>query len=80
VAEEKENLFPAIYEIKLEGHLNDSWVDWFYDLTITQESDGTTTIFGPLPDQTVLHSILERIRDMNLQLISVSKIDSTPED
>ena len=39
VAEEKENLFPAIYEIKLEGHLNDSWVDWFYDLAITHECD-----------------------------------------
>jgi len=80
VAEEKENLFPAIYEIKLEGYLNDRWVDWFYDLAITHESDGTTTLYGPLPDQTVLHSILERIRDMNLQLISVSIIESIPED
>jgi hypothetical protein len=80
VTDEKENRYPAIYEIKLKGYLNDSWVDWFYDLAITHECDGSTTLYGPLPDQTVLHSILERIRDMNLQLISVTHIESTPED
>ena len=80
MVKENENSFPANYEIKIKGHLNHRWDEWFYDLTITQESDGTTTIFGPLPDQTVLHSILERIRDMNLQLISVSQIESAPED
>ena len=76
MAEENEYSFPAIYEIKIKGHLNHRWEDWFYDLAITHESDGTTTLCGPLPDQTVLHSILERIRDMNLQLISVNKVDA----
>jgi hypothetical protein len=75
VTEENENSFPATYEIKIKGHLNHRWDEWFYDLAITHESDGTTTLRGPLPDQTVLHSILERIRDMNLQLISVNKVD-----
>jgi len=75
MAEENEYSFPAIFEIKIKGHLNHRWEDWFYDLVITHEEDGTTTLCGPLPDQTVLHSILERIRDMNLQLISVNKVD-----
>jgi hypothetical protein len=44
-------------------------------MTITHESDGTTTLRGPLPDQVVLHSVLERIRDMNLTLINVQKIN-----
>jgi len=65
------NLSPTIYEIKIKGHLDDKWSEWFYDLTITREPDGTTTLCGPLPDQTVLHSVLDRIRDMNLTLISV---------
>jgi len=72
----EDNKFPAMYEIKIKGHLNHRWGEWFYDLAITHESDGTTTLYGPLPDQTVLHSILERIRDMNLQLISVNKVET----
>jgi hypothetical protein len=80
VAEEKENFSPAIYEIKIKGHLNHRWDEWFYDLAINHECDGTTTLYGPLPDQTVLHSILERIRDMNLQLISVNKVEAHSKD
>ena len=75
MAEENEYSFPAIFEIKIKGHLNHRWEEWFYDLAIAHERDGTTTLCGPLPDQTVLHSILERIRDMNLLLISVNKVD-----
>jgi hypothetical protein len=64
-----------IYEIRIKGYLDNRWAEWFYDLTITHESDGTTTLRGPLPDQTVLHSVLDRIRDMNLPLISVYSAD-----
>ncbi len=80
MAEENENSFPAIFEIKIKGHLNHRWDEWFYDLAITHESDGTSTLYGPLPDQTVLHSVLERIRDMNLQLISVQEVEAASQD
>ena len=63
-----------IYEIRLQGHLDTKWSEWFYDLTITHEPDGATTLRGPLPDQIVLHSVLDRIRDMNLPLLSVMQI------
>ena len=63
-----------IYEIKIQGHLDTKWSEWFYDMTITHEPDGTTTLCGPLLDQTVLHSVLDRIRDMNLPLLSVNQI------
>jgi hypothetical protein len=66
----------TIYKIKLQGHLDTKWSEWFYDMAITHESDGTTTLCGPLPDQVVLHSVLDRIRDMNLKLISVNQIGS----
>jgi hypothetical protein len=65
-----------IYEIKLQGHLDIKWSEWFYGLTITHEPDGTTTLYGPLPDQIVLHSVLDRLRDMNLPLLSVKQIVS----
>ena len=64
------------YEIKIQGHLDIHWSEWFYDMTITHEHDGTTTLYGPLPDQIVLHSVLDRLRDMNLRLLSVKQIVS----
>ena len=64
------------YQIKIQGHLDTKWSEWFYGLTITHEPDGATTLTGPLPDQIVLHSVLDRLRDMNLQLISVQQIIS----
>jgi hypothetical protein len=66
----------ASYEIKVQGHLDTEWSEWLYGMTITHEQDGATTLSGPLPDQTVLHSVLDRIRDMNLPLISVKQIVS----
>lgn len=80
MAEEQGQLTPTIYQIRVDGHLDDRWTGWFYDLAITHESDGTTTLRGPLPDQTVLHTVLDRIRDMNLKLISVCSVDRRSED
>jgi len=63
-----------IYEIRIHGHLQDKWAEWFYEMTLTREDDGSTTLCGPLPDQTALHSVLLKISNMNLKLISVSEI------
>jgi hypothetical protein len=79
MAEEK-NTAQTLYEIKLKGHLDTKWAEWFYDMAITHESDGTTTLRGLLPDQVVLHSVLDRIRDMNLTLINVSKVNDANQD
>ena len=76
MTEDKKKDTTEIYEIKIQGYLDTKWSEWFYGMTITHESDGTTTLYGPLPDQTVLHSVLDRILDMNLQLISVKRIAS----
>jgi hypothetical protein len=76
MTEEQKKDTSKIYEIKLHGHLDTKWSEWFYGMTITHERDGVTTLCGPLPDQTVLHSVLDRIRDMNLQLKSVNQIVS----
>ena len=73
VQEKKTEYTPTIYEIKLQGHVDAKWSEWFYDMAITHDADGTT-LYGPLPDQAVLHSILDRIRDMNLPLLSVKQI------
>ena len=74
--DEKTENRPTIYEIKIQGHLDAQWSEWFYGLTINHDRDGVTTLRGLLLDQTVLHSVLDRIRDMNLELISVNHIVS----
>ena len=72
---------PSIhYEVKIKERLEDRWVDWFEGLTFTHQMDGTTILSGYLPDQAALHSILLKIRDMNLTLISVTQVESNPEE
>ena len=59
--------------------MDKKWTDWFDGLQITHREDGTTTLCGPIPDQAALHSILRKIRDLNLQLISVEQVTLDPE-
>lgn len=63
---------PQHYEIKVKGQLDPSWSDWFAGLTFTYLEGNVTMLSGPLPDQAALHGLLERIRDLNLTLLSVS--------
>ena len=66
---------PQYYEIKIRGHLDLYWSDWFADLNLVHLEGNVTLLSGPLPDQAALHGLLERIRDLNLTLISVSSDD-----
>ena len=63
---------PEYYEIKIKGYLDPHWSEWFDGLKLTHlEGDGTL-LSGLLPDQAALHALLERIRDLNITLISVT--------
>lgn len=63
---------PEYYEIKLRGHLDQRWSEWFSDLKFTYLDEDVTLLSGSLSDQAELHGLLERIRDLNLTLLSVS--------
>lgn len=63
------------YEIRIRGHLDARWIRQFEDLEILQNPGGETTITG-LMDQAKLHGVLNRIRDLGLELIAVNQITS----
>jgi len=63
---------PEYYEIKIKGLLDPHWAEWFADLKLTHLEGDETLLSGQLPDQAALHGLLERIRDLNLTLISVN--------
>ena len=65
---------PGRYEIRLKGHLDSRWTAWFDGLSLTNESDGTTVIHGPVADQAALHGLLQKVRDLGLPLVSVTQL------
>jgi hypothetical protein len=62
------------YEIRIEGHLEDRWANWFGGLTITWEDNGETRLTGPVIDQAALHGLLKKVRDLGMPLISVNRV------
>ena len=64
---------PRQYEIRLAGHLDQRWAEWFDGLTLTQQGDGTTVLHGPVVDQAALHGLLQKVRDLGLPLVSVTQ-------
>jgi hypothetical protein len=71
--DEKHNQHPY-YEIRLKGHLDDRWADWFEGLTIALEDNGDTLLTGPVIDQAALHGLLKKVRDLGLLLVSVNRV------
>jgi hypothetical protein len=63
------------YEIRLTGHLDAHWTDWFDGLAVTQGDDGSTVISGQVVDQAALHGLLQRIRDLGMPLVSVRQVE-----
>ncbi|MGW8226818.1 MAG: hypothetical protein ACWGOY_13840 [Anaerolineales bacterium] len=71
---------PEYYEIKIKGYLDQRWVDWFAGLKLTHLEGDETLLSGMLPDQAALHGLLERVRDLNMTLISVTSGGSSKQD
>ena len=65
------------YRIKLKGRLDPKWSDWFEQMEISTEG-GETILSGPVADQAALHGLLIRIRDLNLKLLAVERIEPSP--
>ncbi|MDJ0987443.1 MAG: hypothetical protein QNJ26_18025 [Desulfobacterales bacterium] len=65
---------PTNYRIRLKGHLDPKWSDWFEQMVISTEADDTILI-GSVADQAALHGLLNRIHDLNIALLSIECIE-----
>jgi len=65
---------PTFYQIRVNGHLDDTLAGWFEDMTVSNLEEGDALLAGPLPDQAALQGILKRISNLGLTLISVNSV------
>lgn len=66
----------TIYQIRIKGHLEKQWSDWFDGMKITLKDNGETLLTGTITDQSQLHGLLKKIRDLGMPLISIIDISS----
>ena len=67
------------YEVRVKGHLDGRWSEWFDGLTISNVENGDALLSGEIVDQSALHGVLNKVRDLGLPLMAVSRIESMPE-
>ena len=73
---ESEHVRQEVYQIVVKGHLDSEWSEWFDGLTITLVDNGETILTGPVVDQTALHGVLIKIRDLGLPLLSLTRTET----
>jgi hypothetical protein len=64
----------AHYQIRVRGSLDPHWSNWFGELAISQERDGSTLLVGVLADQAALYGVISRMRDLGLTLLAVARL------
>ena len=66
---------PTRYIIQVKNHLDSNWEQWFEGMTITHIDDGVTMLAGDVVDQSALYGLLEKLHNLNLNLILVQKVN-----
>lgn len=66
----------VVYEIRLQGHLDGRWRDWFDGFGIQLTRQGETVLIGPVADQAVLFGVLKKVRDLGLPLLAVNRLQT----
>ena len=70
----------TIYEIRVQGHLDQRWSAWFEGLAITYDTDDNTVLRGPLVDEAALHGVLIKVRDLAVPLLAVHLLEKNASD
>ena len=66
---------PNYYVIQIKEHISPQWSAWFEGLTIVNLDNDGSILSGSVNDQSALHGLLAKVRDLNLTLISVNQIE-----
>ena len=66
-----------IYEIRVQGRLDQRWSSWFDGLTLSYEGDDITVLRGSLVDEAALHGVLSKVRDLAIPLLAVSRVQDS---
>ena len=66
-----------IYEIRVQGRLDQRWSSWFDGLTLSYEGDDVTVLRDPLVDEAALHGVLNKVRDLAVPLLAVSRVSES---
>jgi hypothetical protein len=70
----------SVYNIRVKGHLDGGWSEWFDGLQITNLENGEAMLSGEIVDQAALHGMLNKVCDLGLPLVGVRSADPTNED
>ena len=65
---------PSVFQIRIKGHLDPQWADWFDGMAMTPEEDGDTLLTGPVADQAALHGLIRKVRDLGIPLVSIQAV------
>jgi hypothetical protein len=71
---------PARYQIQVRGALDPRWSSWFDGLAISHDADGNTLLAGPLTDQAALYGLINRLRDLGMTLLAVTRLPPATRD
>jgi hypothetical protein len=71
---------PDTYAVRVHGRLGPGWSAWFDGLDVAGADDGTTTIQGAVRDQAALHGLLQKVRDVGLPILSVTRLTQPGDD
>ena len=63
------------HRIRVGGHLDSSWSEWFEGLRLTYEANSETVLSGPIVDEAALHGVLAKVRDLGLPLLAVNRVE-----
>jgi hypothetical protein len=58
-------------EIRVEGHLDQTWAEWLDGFTLSHTEQGETILAGDVNDQAALYGLIAKLRDLGVKLLSV---------